>query len=226
MQTISGGRRDHQFVTDDPGEWWNEAYENDPPWDVGRPQPAFVRLVEDGAVDGRVLDAGCGTGTHALCVAERGRPVTGVDVSERAIERAREKAREARASAHPDGSETSGTPRDLDVTFRVADVLDLPADLGPFETVLDSGTFHVFEEEERAAYADSLAAVLSPGGRAFVLAFGEDAPDDWGPNTLSAADVTDAFGDGWRVRDVREEPFVANHGADRVPGLLAVVERR
>jgi SAM-dependent methyltransferase len=202
-------------VTDDSGDWWNEAYESDPPWDVGRPQPAFVRLAEDGAIDGHVLDAGCGTGTHALYVAKRGRPVTGVDASERAVERARETAREA-----------SRSRPDLDVTFRVADLLDPPADLGPFETVLDSGTFHVFGPGERAAYADGLAAVVPSGGRAFVLAFGEDAPDDWGPNPVSPDDVAGAFGDGWRVRDAREEPFVANHGDDRVPGLLAVVERR
>jgi len=37
-------------MTDD---WWNDAYDDDPPWDVGRPQPALVRLVEDAVVERR-----------------------------------------------------------------------------------------------------------------------------------------------------------------------------
>ncbi|WP_327053087.1 class I SAM-dependent methyltransferase [Halomicrococcus gelatinilyticus] len=199
-------------MTDD---WWNDAYDDDPPWDVGRPQPALVRLVEDGVVDGRVLDVGCGTGTNALYLAEHGHPVTGVDVSERAIEQAREKARRA------------SDDEDRNVRFRVADALDLSADLGPFDSVVDSGTFHVFEDEQRGTYVDNLAAVLRSGGHAFVLAFGNDAPDDWGPNLVSRDDVTDAFSsDDWRIDDVRETVFLANHGDDEVAGLLAVVERR
>ncbi len=43
---------------------WDEAYGADAlaPWDIGRPQPAFVRLAEQGLLAGRVLDSGCGTG--------------------------------------------------------------------------------------------------------------------------------------------------------------------
>ena len=41
---------------------WDEAYAGAPaPWDIGRPQPAFVRLAEQGLLSGRVLDSGCGT---------------------------------------------------------------------------------------------------------------------------------------------------------------------
>ena len=36
-----------------------------PPWDIGRPQAAFVRLAAEGLLSGTLLDAGCGTGdTH------------------------------------------------------------------------------------------------------------------------------------------------------------------
>ena len=37
-----------------------------PPWDIGRPQPRFVTLGQSGAVQGSVLDVGCGTGENAL----------------------------------------------------------------------------------------------------------------------------------------------------------------
>ncbi|HKN42760.1 MAG TPA: hypothetical protein VJW23_02465, partial [Propionibacteriaceae bacterium] len=43
-----------------------------PPWDIGRPQPAFLELADQGLLVGRVLDVGCGTGEHALMAAARG----------------------------------------------------------------------------------------------------------------------------------------------------------
>jgi hypothetical protein len=40
------------------------AYEGQAPWDIGRPQEAFVRLADSGQVHGSVLDVGCGTGDN------------------------------------------------------------------------------------------------------------------------------------------------------------------
>ena len=75
---------------------WDGAYaaSTPAPWDIGLPQPAFVRLAEQGLLSGRVLDSGCGTGEHTLLAAAHGADATGVDVSGRAIQRAREKAAE------------------------------------------------------------------------------------------------------------------------------------
>src|SRR5262249_29460039 len=39
-------------------EEFDALYEGTPGWDVGHPQPAFVRLAEAGLVQGRVLDVG------------------------------------------------------------------------------------------------------------------------------------------------------------------------
>ena len=193
----------------DPAAWWDEVYDRDdrPPWDIERPQPAFAALAESGAIEGCVLDAGCGTGAHALWAAERGHAAAGVDVSEKAIELARAKADD----------------RGLDARFAVADALDLPADLGSFDTVLDSGLFHAFESDQRDPYADELAGVVRPGGRVFVLGFGEGAPEDWGPNPFGPADVRAAFSAGWTVRETRKVEFETREAS--VPGLLGVVER-
>ena len=130
---------------------WDEAYAGVPaPWDIGVPQPAFARLAEQGLLSGRVLDSGCGTGEHALLAAAHGADAVGVDVSGRAIRRARDKAAE----------------RGLAVRFEVGDVLRL-GDLGlAFDTIIDSGVFHVFDDEDRARYVASLASVLRPGGAA------------------------------------------------------------
>lgn len=61
------------------------------PWDLGRPQPAIVRVAAAGAFAGAVLDAGCGSGENALHVATLGLPVLGVDVAETALAMARER---------------------------------------------------------------------------------------------------------------------------------------
>jgi cyclopropane fatty-acyl-phospholipid synthase-like methyltransferase len=116
---------------------WDTSYQaaTPPPWDIGRPQPAFVRLADNGLLGGRVLDAGCGTGEHTLLAAARGADAVGVDVSPRATAHARAKAAQ----------------RGVIARFEVADALDL-GQLGmTFDTVIGSGLFHVFDDQERPA---------------------------------------------------------------------------
>ena len=55
------------------------SYAGTPPWDIGRPQPAFLALAEAGTIRGRVLDVGCGTGEHSLMAASMGLEATGID---------------------------------------------------------------------------------------------------------------------------------------------------
>ena len=38
-----------------------------------------------------------------------------------------------------------------------------------FDSVIDSGLFHVFSNEDRKRYVGGLASVLKPGGRLFLL---------------------------------------------------------
>src|SRR4029077_21203402 len=79
---------------------WDASYHAGiAPWDIGRPQPAIVRLASEGGFAGAVLDAGCGTGENALHVAALGLPVLGVDVAETALAIAREKVQDRRVPA-------------------------------------------------------------------------------------------------------------------------------
>ena len=48
----------------------------------------------------RILDLGCGTGSHALILAKRGYQVTGIDQSDSVIRRAKERAKELKIKAH------------------------------------------------------------------------------------------------------------------------------
>lgn len=92
---IDGGTRRLTSHERRSGQPWDASYRNGPaPWDIGRPQPAVVRLGSEGRFAGTVLDAGCGTGENALHIASLGLPVLGVDVAETALAIARANAEE------------------------------------------------------------------------------------------------------------------------------------
>src|SRR6266567_1147502 len=69
---------------------FESAYAGQAPWDIGRPQMAFLDVADQ--ITGSVLDAGCGTGENALYFAKRGHKVMGIDFLEEPIQRARRKA--------------------------------------------------------------------------------------------------------------------------------------
>jgi len=177
---------------------WDTVYVagTPPPWDVGRPQPAFVRLADRGALRGHLLDAGCGTGENALLAAAHGADVVGVDVSPTAIARARAKAAE----------------RGLSARFEVADALHL-SQLGlTFDTVIDSGLFHVFDDENRASYVASLASALRSGGSCYLMCFSDLQPGTFGPRRVRKDEIISAFSDGWSVTGIEADEFVVNRG--------------
>ena len=126
-----GGRNptSHERMSGKP---WDASYSDGAaPWDIGRPQPAIVRLASRGGFAGAVLDAGCGTGENSLLVASLGLPVLGVDVAETALEIAREKATRKKANN-----------REIKVEFAAADAFQLERLGRRFQTVLDCGLFH------------------------------------------------------------------------------------
>jgi len=70
---------------------FESLYAGNAPWDIGKPQGPFIAIAD--RLASPVLDAGCGTGEHALFLAERGHRVTGIDFLEEAIRRPREACR-------------------------------------------------------------------------------------------------------------------------------------
>jgi SAM-dependent methyltransferase len=186
---------------------WDDAYTGrvPAPWDIGQPQPAFVRLARQGLLTGRLLDAGCGTGEQTLLAASSGADALGVDVSPLAIERARGKAAARGVPAAAGGQ--MGTAR-----FGVADALSL-GDLGQsFDTILDSGLFHVFDDGSRARYVTSLASVLSPGGRLYLMCFSDRQPGTFGPRRVSQDELRAAFSDDWTIVAIQADTFEVNRG--------------
>jgi len=200
-------------------EHFHQAYAGGgaPPWDIGRPQPALLEADRRGWVRGSVLDAGCGTGEHALYFAAAGHEVVGVDVVPAAIERAAAKARD-RGLVHP--------PR-----FVIADILTQPGAVGEatFETVIDMGFFHTLSDEERVVWRDVLGRLLPPAGHYVMVCFSDLVPGGFGPRRVSEAEIRATFSQerGFRVAELERADIESKRegAVATIPGWLALIER-
>lgn len=192
------------------------AYEGRPSWETGRPQPVVTRLLAEGAFGGAVLDAGCGTGLHAVLLAGRGHRVAGIDIAGAAIELALARAADAR----------------VQVTFVPGDVLDLGAHLAtlgaPFDAVIDIGLFHVLQPEDRRRYALALASAVRRGGAGFVVAWSDRNPFGIGPARVSRRELRHAFrrAEGWRVEAIEATELETLLPMGGVHAWLATLRRR
>lgn len=187
----------------------DDLYAGKPPWDIDRPQPALLALASAGAITGRVLDAGCGTGEHVLMAAGLGLDATGIDLAAKALDVARDKARE----------------RGLPARFLRRDALKL-ADLGEyFNTVLDCGLFHHIGERGRPAYVDGVRDILVTGGRYYMLLLGEHQHDAGHSHQATVDDVTTAFSSGFRVDSVDPVTVDTTTDPDGLPAWLVALTR-
>jgi SAM-dependent methyltransferase len=170
---------------------FESAYAGQAPWDIGRPQKALIDVADQ--ITGSILDAGCGTGENALFFARRGQKVTGIDFLEEPITRAKKKAADQGAA----------------VNFFVMDALALKDLPEVFDSVIDSGLFHVFNDADRKRYVEGLATVLKRGGRLFLLCFSDEEPGTQGPRRVSKKELHDAFAEGWSIESIEPARFEA-----------------
>lgn len=172
---------------------WNERYASGEPlpWDTGEPDPQLVGMIESGAIrPGRTLEIGCGTGTNAIFLAQRGFNVLGIDISEIAVDK-------ARAKAH-------GLCR-----FEVVDILATAPPGGPFEFVFDRGCFHAFDDEhERVRFVERVAAgLVEHGVWLSLIGSTEGAAREEGPPRRSARDVMNAIEPSLEIVQFRSTEF-------------------
>lgn len=190
---------------------YDAAYAGVPNWDIGRPQRAFVQLLDTGLVRSPVLDVGCGTGELALFLARHGHEVLGIDLSPVAIQQARDKANWRRVTAH----------------FLVGDALDssrLRAANLSFRTVVDSAMFHILGDRERDRFVDALGELLVSGGLYCVL--GDARRTERGIYGITPTEIWDRFqaADGWEVVFASRTVFERRWSTR--PAYLVCVQRR
>jgi SAM-dependent methyltransferase len=183
-------------------EFFEQIYQQQAPWDTGRPQPAIVQLSESGQIHGSVLDVGCGTGENVLYLAAQGHESWGIDFVPAVIEQAKAKAAQRGIEGH----------------FLVGNALELSRLGRQFDTVIDCGLFHTFADEDRPVFVEGLGEVLRPGGLLYILCFSDEEPGTEGPRRIRQQEIRDAFRTGWQVQ--RIEP--ARFQSIVIPGRMAV----
>ena len=191
-------------------ERFQMAYAGTPSWEIGRPQPAVRALAAGAEIVGPVLDVGCGTGENALFLAGRGLEVVGVDAVPAAIEAARRKA----------------AARGLPALFLTHDALALDGLRRRFGTVIDSGLFHTFNDEERSHFAASLTYVVLPGGRYIMLCFNEHELREGGPRRVTQREIREVFDKPpFLVRSIESAEMATRLDGDGRRAWLARIER-
>jgi methyltransferase family protein len=180
------------------------------PWEDLAEHPPFAAKLLDlvareedgyGPPYGSALDLGTGSAVWGIQLARRGWDVTGVDIVERALRRARERVDDA----------------GVEMRLVHGDVTALrEAGVGSgFRLVLDTGTFHGLTDAQREAMGREISAVAAPDATVILDCF---APRRRGPlpRGTSRVDIERAFM-GWEVADVEL--------ADSDPDLLAKLFR-
>jgi SAM-dependent methyltransferase len=152
--------------------FYNLSYFRHPPWDTGVPPPELVQFVESHSA-GRALDAGCGTGTNVIYLAEHGWKVVGIDYAFQAIRTARRKARQ----------------NGIEIELFAADVTRMERLEGPFDLILDMGCYHSLRPKERSAYRKNLKRWLATNGYFLLYGFIHSGAEDLSPG-LSNEDFT------------------------------------
>jgi SAM-dependent methyltransferase len=140
----------------------------------------------------RAVELGCGSGASAVWLARQGFDVTAVDVSARAIKRARARAEQAGVA----------------VRFLVGDVLRPDDELaGPFDFFFDRGCYHVVRREDVGAYLGTLERLTRTGSLGLVLAGNAREPHQPGPPVVGENEIRSELGTLFDVVSLREFRF-------------------
>jgi ubiquinone/menaquinone biosynthesis C-methylase UbiE len=173
---------------------WSTSYSSIPPWDVGHPQQAFVKLVDCGELTpSRVLDIGSGPGENTIFLAEQGFSAVGIDFTPEAVEIARD-----RAAQH-----------EIDAEFVLGNVLDLEQffEANSFDYVIDSGLFHSIPPEDLDQFVQQIRRVLKPGGIYYMLCFSDKEPPGFGPRRLSKRMIRKTLEPGFAIEYISDTVF-------------------
>ena len=137
---------------------WLDAWENSKtPWDAGASPPELNRLVElDLLPHGPTLVPGCGHGYDVMTLAQRGNPVTGLDLSPLAADH---------FETLRDASDSVGTKADVES----ADFFSWSK--GPYALIWDYTFRCALEPASMPDWSRKMAELVRPGGQLVVLIF-------------------------------------------------------
>ncbi len=132
------------------------------PWNLSEPPRLLTWVVETGKIlPCKAVDLGCGVGNYAVWLALQGFDVTGIDLSQHAIDHAVELA----------------ARQDVSCRFVVADMLEALKDFhATFDLAYDWEVLHHIFPEHRSRYLQNVHSMLRPEGTYLSVCFSERDP--------------------------------------------------
>jgi SAM-dependent methyltransferase len=167
------------------------------PWDIGKPDFNLIQTVTSKSIEPcKALDIGCGTGDNSIWLSQNGFQVSGVDISEMAIEKVTEKA--ARENVR--------------CTFMVIDFLTNKIEGRPFGFAFDRGCFHSLKsDKERTIFAENVADHLEKDGLWLSLVGNADEQSNRpGPTQRNARDILNAVEPYFEILSLVSGSFGSN----------------
>jgi len=142
---------------------------------------------------GNFLDLGTGPGTQAVQLSKYNFEVTGTDISQSAIEKAKKLSNE--------------------INFLVDDVLNSKLPDKKFDFILDRGIFHIFDISQRSQYVNQIKRILNDDGILFLKCMSveeKNLPDNEMPHKLSKQEITDFFNADFHIEKIHDTIFSGN----------------
>lgn len=167
------------------------------PWDIGKPDFNLIETVTKIPIEScKALDIGCGTGDNSIWLAQKQFQVTGTDVSEIAIEKAKEKA----------------LKNNVKCTFLVVDFFKSRIEGAPFGFVFDRGCFHTFDSnKERKKFAKNVASNLEKNGLWLsLIGSADERRQGPGPPQRTANDIVAAVKPYFEIFSLFSSHFESN----------------
>lgn len=152
---------------------------------------------------GKFLDLGTGPATQALELSKIGFDVTGSDISESAVRKARKLTDK--------------------VNFVQDDILDTKIN-EQFDFIFDRGCFHTVKPETRQTAVKNIYKMMKPEGFYFMKCFSVKQGGDDGPYRFSPEELEKYFGNDFKIHSIIDTEFVSKNNT-RPKALFCVIQK-
>jgi ubiquinone/menaquinone biosynthesis C-methylase UbiE len=156
--------------------------------------------------EGKFLDLGTGPGTQAAQLSKIGFNVTGSDLSQSAVDRAKKLYQSP--------------------SYIVDDILYSKFPDNEFDFILDRGVFHVFDPEQQPVYLSNIKRILKENGILFLKCMSieeKNLPGDKTPFKYSKDQIKEFFENDFEIESIKDTVYYGT--INPLPKSLFVVMR-
>jgi SAM-dependent methyltransferase len=171
---------------------WNKLYAEmnveDMHWYLPELDPDLKDALDEYKIgSGTFLDLGTGPGTQAIELKKMGFDVTGIDISENAINKARKLSDS--------------------VKFIQDDILNSHMNQ-QFDFIFDRGCFHIIDEDKRSNYLTQVVKLLNKNGMLFLKCFSDkNTSTGVGPHLISKTIIESLFQEQFNILQIKDSVY-------------------